>query len=342
MKPTAPPIDPKKHSFVAPKPELSARAAKNIVLAFAVLLVVPFIFEVVSWCGASNGNLPAKTVRSSMQWVLLHGLTEGNRDVHLGHDGWLFTQRDINRAVRANREDNGLHQRLMQLAADLKKQDSKLLVVAIPSRAALYPEQIRAANYAGPVRAKEETARLEELSKAGAGVMDMTDALWTFRERQAVFYAQDSHWTPEAMKAVALAVNKHVREKFPRLAGTETPIINATILEHSDAGDLARQLDPLHPANLLGVEPADLISIQGIEPDAKAPVVLHGDEMMRVFDDANLSFGGGGKSPRAGFATQLATLLGKPLDVRGMPRAGETYEDKKLVICLLPMAELVP
>ncbi|MBL9177285.1 MAG: hypothetical protein JNM65_04420, partial [Verrucomicrobiaceae bacterium] len=169
-----------------------------------------------------------------------------------------------------------------------------------------------------------------------------TDALWDFRERQPVFFGQDSHWTPEAMKAVALAVNKRVREKFPRLVSTETPIINATILEHSDAGDLARGLDPLHPVNLFGEEGADLVSIQGIETSAESPVVLLGGDLMRVFDDANLSFGGGDKPPRAGFATQLATLLGNPLDVRGLLKEGETYEDKKLVICLLPMAELVP
>lgn len=46
--------------------------------------------------------------------------------------------------------------------------------------------------------------------------------------------------------------------------------------------------------------------------------------------------------PTPGVATQLATLLGRPLDVRSMPQPGEPYEDKKLVIILLPMAELVP
>jgi hypothetical protein len=35
-------------------------------------------------------------------------------------------------------------------------------------------------------------------------------------------------------------------------------------------------------------------------------------------------------------------LFGRPVDVRGMPQAGEGYEDKKLVIWLLPMTELVP
>lgn len=342
MKPTLPPINPKKRTFVPPEPELSPKAARNIVRVFCIMLAVPLVFEAASWLSATQTNLAAATLRSGMQWVLTHALTEGNRAVYLGRDGWLFEQSDIDRLVHAKRDENGLHARLLRLAADLKQQDARLLIVTLPSRVALYPESIRPGNYTGAIRVQEEAARLAELTAAGAEVMDMTDALWDFRERQPVYFAQDSHWTPEAMKAVALAVNKQVREKFPRLASTETPIINATILEHSDAGDLARKLDPQHPVNLLGTEPADLISIQGIEPSVKSSVVLHGGGLMRVFDDARMSFGGGDKPPHAGFATQFATLLGKPLDVRGMPQAGESYEGKKLVICLLPMAELVP
>jgi hypothetical protein len=342
MKPTPPPIDPKKRTFVPVVPALSAEAALNIVRVFVCLLAVPLVFEIASWFTASRTNLAAVTMRSGMQWLLTHALSEGNRTVHLGREGWLFDQREIDRLVHAKRDETSLHAGLIKLAADLKAQEVQLMLVTIPSRAALYPEQIRSGNYLGPVRLPDETAKLEELKAAGVDVMDMTDALWEFREKEQIFFIQDSHWTPEAMKAVALAVNKQVREKFPRLASTETPIINATILEHQDAGDLARQLDPRHAANLLGHEEADLISIQGVEPSTKSPVVLHGGELMRVFDDAKLSFGGGDKDPRAGFATQLGMLLGKPLDVRGMPQAGETYEDKKLVICLLPMAELVP
>lgn len=341
MKPTALPIDPKKRSIVPAEPELDSKASRNIVRVFFAMLAIPFVFEVAAWFSASKTNLFAATMRSGMQWLLTHALAEGNRAVHVGRDGWLCDQRDIERLVHAERDTSDLHARLIKLAADLKAQDARLMVVTIPSRAAIYPEQIRPGNYLGPVRLPEEAAKLEELKAAGVDVMDMTDALWDFRERQPVFFGQDSHWTPEAMKAVALAANKRVREKFPRLVSTETPIINATILEHSDAGDLARGLDPLHPVNLCGEEGADLVSIQGIETSARSPVVLLGGDLLRVFDDAGLSFSDG-TAPHAGFATHLGMLLGNPLDVRGLPKEGETYEDKKLVICLLPMAELVP
>jgi hypothetical protein len=341
MKPAPPKIDPAKRTFVPPEPELNLKSAQNIVRVFVCLLVVPLVFEIAAWFTAPKPNLAAACVRSGMQWVLTHALHEGNRAVYLGREGWLFDQSELDRLVHAKRDGNELQARLIKLAAQLKAQDTHLMVIAIPGRATLYPEQIRPGNYAGPVRLKNETAMLDELKAADIDVMDMTDALWEFRDKEQIFFVQDSHWTPEAMKAVALAVNKRVREKFARLGSTETPIIQATILEHADAGDLARKLDPLNASNLLGDEEANLISIQGIEPSAKSPIVLHGGELMQVFDDAKLSFSGG-KQPHAGFATQLGTLLGRSLDVRALPQVGEAYEDKKLVICLLPMAELVP
>lgn len=342
MKPTPRPIDPNKRTFVPPPPELDAKAAQNIVRAFACLLVLPLLFEIGACFTPSKTNLAAATVRSGMQWLLTRVLSEGNREVYLGRESWLFDQHDIDRVVHAERQESPLHADMVRLAARLKAQQVALMVVIIPDRLAIYPEQIRSGRYAGPVRVKEEAARIDELKAAGAEVLDMTDPMWNFSERNQAFFPHDSHWTPEAMKAVALALNKHVREKFPRLGNTETPIINATILENADTGDLARQLDPRHPQNLWGSMSANLISIQGIDPDTKSPIVLHGGDLMRVYDDPTLSFGGGGKPPRAGFATQFSTLMGRSLDVRGMPQPEEGYEEKKLVICLLPMAELVP
>jgi len=231
---------------------------------------------------------------------------------------------------------------LVKLARDLDAQEARLLVVVIPGRATLYPEQVRFGKYSAPVRAHGETETLAAFSKAGVEILDMTEPLWEFRERTQAFFATDGHWTPEAMKAVAVAVNKRVRQLFPRLASTETPVINASIRAQLDVGDLARRLAPRTPERWLGVESAELVSIRGIGPDAGSPIVLHGGALLRVFDDPRLSFGGDDESPRAGFATQLATLLGRPLDVRGMPSPEEDHTGKKLVICLLPMADQAP
>ena len=342
MKPTPPPITPLKRALAPAEPELSPKGARVIVRVFVLLLVLPLLFEAASWFTSSKTNLAAATVRSGVQWMLMRSFNEGYSTVYLGREGWLFDHHDLDRLVLARRPGNDVQSGLIKLAAKLKAQGTPLLVVAIPDRATLYPEQIRPGRYLDVVRLKDEAVRLGELKAAGIDVLDMTETLWEFRERQPVFFAHDSHWTPEAMKAVALAVNKHIHEKLPRLSSTETPIINAKILERKDAGDLARRLAPLHAAKILGEEAAALISIQGIEPSDESPIVLHGGELIRVYDDPHLSFGGGGQPPSSGFGTQLSLLLGRSLDVRDMPREGESYKDKKLVIILLPMTELVP
>ena len=342
MKGKPPPIALAKQPNVPPEPELTGQEARSIVRIFMIMLGIILLSEVAGVFTPSGANPAAAVVRSGMQWLLTWSLNEGNHAVHSGSAGWLFEQREIDRLTQSGDRDDGLRSRLKELAARLKAEEKSLIVVAIPGRVTLYPEQVRSGRYAGPVRAKAELEKLAELTAVGIDVMDMTDALWEFREKQQVFFAQDSHWTPEAMKAVAMAVNKRVRERFPRLVSNETPIITATLTDHSDVGDLARHLDPFNVGGWLEEEIAELISISGIDPDPKGPVVLHGGSLMRVFDDSGGSFGGGGKPPRAGFATQLATLLGRPIDVRDMPADDDSYEDKKLVICLLPMTELVP
>jgi len=342
MKPKPPAANSAERAVMQIEPEWSEATARNFIRVFIAMLSLILMSEIVGRFTESKASPVEAMIRSGFQWLLSNSLNEGNRLVHLGGAGWLYEQREIDRLTQAKHSENEWHGRLLTLASQLKADDKSLMVVVVPGRLSLYPEQIRSGRYAGPVRATGEAKKLAALSAAGIDVMDMTDALWEFRDRQQVFFAQDSHWTPEAMKAVVLAVNKRVREKFPRLASNETPIINATIIEHADEGDLARKLEPLNARNLMGEEVAELISITGIEPNAKSPIVLHGDSLMRVFDDPHTSFGGGGKSPRAGFSTQLAMLLGRSLDVRGLPRDDDSYEDKKLVICLLPMTELVP
>ena len=57
--------------------------------------MVPLVFEIAACFTPSRTNLAAACVRSGMQWVLTHVLHEGNRDVYLARDGWLFPHAEI-------------------------------------------------------------------------------------------------------------------------------------------------------------------------------------------------------------------------------------------------------
>ena len=267
---------------------------------------------------------------------------EGNSRVYHGYDGWLFPQRELDR-LTLKRTKPGAAEPLVKLAGALKTSGVPLLVIAIPAKAALYPENILSAQYTAPVQPPGQKARMEQLRAAGIEVLDPAQPLWDRLIRAEAYFQHDSHWTPETMKEVAALAAKQIRKSWPALHQADTPLINATILDRTDVGDLARTLLP-RSESLFGLESAQLVSIRGLESDSKSPVLLVGGELLRVFDEANTSFGNArGEAQHAGFATQLASLLGRPLEVKIVDEDSPVTDPladiaarKKLVIILLP------
>jgi hypothetical protein len=282
-------------------------------------------------------GIPA-AVRVASQWPLSWFLGEGSSNVHLGYDGWLFPQRELDRRT-LRRKDAGLAGSLTSLAAELKARDISLMLVAVPAKIAMHPDQMLRAEYPAAVQPPGFKTLLDSLSRAGIEVVDLAPALWTRLAKAPSYYAADSHWTFETMKESAGLVARCIREKYPALYVAETPLINATILERSTPGDLALELLPLGAEKMFGREHAQLVSIRGLEPDKTSPVLLAGGGLMRVFEEASVSFGlGDGMAQRAGFSTQLAALLGRSLDVRTdlePPAVLQVAVGKKLVVLVV-------
>jgi len=326
MKPEAPPIDPKKRSTVPPPEVLSEPGARMVLRVFLAMLIVPVLFQL------AGTNYLTAGVRSVTQWVLTHVLNEGNRRVFLGHDGWLFEQRELDRIVDLKRAHEPASLSLTTFADDLKKRGIPLVLVAVPERVTIYPDKVRGSKYRDAVRSTGEKARLDALRASGVEVLDVTELLWKLRDekRRDVFFAHDSNWTPEAMKAVALQIEKHLREKHRALTSEETPLIKVTVVPNEEAGNLSRQLDPLMPQYQLGMEKTDLVSVEGIELDEKSPVLLMGTELTAAFGDAS------------DFITQLGLLLCRPIDFALWPAPNSKVEGKQLVVLVLPMSEILP
>jgi hypothetical protein len=243
-------------------------------------------------------------------------LGEGSSRVHLGYDGWLFPRHELDRRT-LRRKDAGLTGAITSLAAELKTRGVPLMLVAVPAKLAMHPDQMLRAEYPAAVQPPGFKDLLDSLSRAGIDVMDLAPALWGRLVKAPSHYAADSHWTFETMKEAAGLVARRIREKHPALYMEETPLINATILERSTPGDLAVELLPFGAEKRFGLEHAQLVSIRGLEPDKGSPVLLAGGGLLRVFEDASASFGlNDGVDQHAGFPTQLAALLGRSLDVR--------------------------
>ncbi|MDZ4290026.1 MAG: hypothetical protein U0984_18820, partial [Prosthecobacter sp.] len=182
-------------------------------------------------------------IRHAVQWPLAVWMQEGTADVFVGHEGWLYRQSELDR-LTMKREGHGSVGTLMAFAGHLRTAGVPLLVIAVPDKVALYPEFIQPAEYAAPVQPPEFQSALDRLRGAGVTVLDPAAGLWRAQKRTPLYFRADSRWTPEATKEVVLAAAKFIHQTWPGVAINETPLINATILDHRVAGDLARALDP--------------------------------------------------------------------------------------------------
>ena len=340
MKPAAQPIDPTKRSDAPPPVVLTREIAGTTMRVFMAMLVLPLMFEISAWVSPSKANMLVLGVRSLTQWLLTNGLNEGNREVFLGREGRLFDQVELDRIVDVTRTGSPASATLTEFAAGLKKRDIPLLLVAVPERVTIYPDAMRGSKYRDAVPSAGEVARLEALRQSGIEFIDLTQTFWEMRGQKDAFFAQDSHWTPDAMKTTALLVERHIREKHPGLADDETPLIRATIKTPRDAGDLARKLDLLFPQIQLGEEQADMVSFPDTEMTGESPILLMGTDLIRIFDDPALGFGG---DSDAGFITQLGLLMGRPVEVADWPDSSpDLLEGRKLVVLVLSMSEVLP
>jgi len=263
---------------------------------------------------------------------------EGDRQVIVGSEGWLFAAEEAERLTRVPRP--GRSEDLLARLEAWRGQGTEVLVVPVPSKLALQPEALLPAKFAGPLRPADLPAKLAALEAAGARVLDPAAALWEARRRQPPYFLQDWHWTPEAMKQTALAVAARVRRVWPRVAADATPLVDARVLEREAVGDLATALLGDLAEARLGVEAASLVALSGLPSDRESPVLLVGDGLRRVFDDPALSFGDPEGQPQsAGFSAQLAALLARSLDEAD---ESEVLTDptraagKRLIVWLLP------
>jgi hypothetical protein len=302
----------------------------------------------------SLDHLPyAKTLRQQTQQLFTSLAGEGNRKVVLGRNGWLFYRPEL-QALNgwgplqtepfSVMKDPTLAQLkparewVLQFAADLKQRGIPLLLVPLPVKPMLYPEQLLNKVPDAPLYHPDQLAFYDELRRAGIDVLDLSQPLYDLKKRFPLFLKQDTHWTPEAMKKAASLVADHLKKTHPNLIQKdETPRIDARVRDRQSLGDLVQLLDLPHPESRFKPEPAQIVSIYGFDPDRNSPIALLGDSFVNIYTDPTLGFADPAAADQdspplmnAGFAYQLALYLGRPLDVIAKNGAGTTATRKEL------------
>lgn len=306
----------------------------------------------------------SKPPRRFAQQLLSAGFREGNRQVVIGKDGWLFFRPAIDSLtgygpLRAEPDSvakdpsrppwAGPRLAILEFGKQLDELGVELVLVPIPVKPMIYPEKLGLDSAAGPLRHPDASGFFAELKAAGIEVLDITDAMHSAKEKGDVFLKQDTHWTPFGLEIAAKEIAQFVQSR-PWFAELETREFEQTKTSVAHTGDLVDKLDLATPR----FEPEAVEIQQLLKPeirDRDSPVVLLGDSFTNIFSASEMNWGKDG-----GFAERLSAKLGISIDTiaqngqasTGVRRtlasrrgsAREMREKKKIVIWAIAARDL--
>jgi hypothetical protein len=238
------------------------------------------------------------------------------------HDGWYFLAQELHAyaagslsAARRSALGDPL-EAIAAFSAMAATAGIRLLVVPVPGKIAIYPDQLDPAWSAQPRFDAEQAAFFQELRGRGVEVLDLLPAFVALRAQGTAAYCrQDSHWSPAGMQLAAAAIQRWMAAQAwyagsPLLATTR---VAQTVDAHGDlAGLLADQAEPAERLQVMRVEAAG----RPVPVDRQSPIVLMGDSSTLVYH------GDGLLAEAAGLPDQLAALCARPIDLVGVLGGG--------------------
>lgn len=297
----------------------------------------------------------AKTIRRHTQEKLTTWFGEGNAKTVIGSKGRLYLQAAIDGLVGYGplkpEPDSVMKDPdrpvwtpplpvIEKFAAQLKERGIELMLVPVPVKPMIYPEDIGRGNFSGPVRHRDQEALYTELREAGVEVVDLSDIFWAMKKDGLVYLKQDTHWTQSTMRRAAAEVAARIKAKqwFAGLKGDlET---DGQSEQRTHDGDLVVLLDLAKPDELFDPESQSLEIIHDrssggrVGNNKQSPIVLLGDSFVNIFDAPRLGFGDPNWEEKddndiqppigAGFAQHLAAQLGTALDIYTADGGGAT------------------
>jgi hypothetical protein len=243
-------------------------------------------------------------------------LGTGHETVHVGKGGWLeyrpafdyVTGPPIFGEARLRQwKDADPRPALLRLAADLRKRNIALWVMAAPSKVMVEPESF-APELAGRAEEIDNPSWPQlrrELEAAGIRVFDPLPGLRRLAQERPAYFKTDSHWNAEGLDVTAGGLAAALEGALPLSPRSRDWRRSFQTVEHQ--GDLIPMLH-LEGSSLFPPEPARL----AVVTDAKGRIWKSepGAEVMLLGDSfANLFAARG-----AGLPAQLAYHLGRPVD----------------------------
>ncbi len=263
--------------------------------------------------------------------VKVQSLERNNAPALVGTDGFLFVTAELRtlaagrfwgadaaKVSRSPRPENADPlPAILDFNQQLKDRGITLIVVPVPPKAEVFPENVAADL---PAPASDPAPALAtfygELVKNGVDVIDLAPALRAEKDRARglVYCRTDTHWSGVGCVMAAQTIAKEVRRKLSLPTAPVRTYTSAWIDVPID-GDLGGMLGT--GAKKPGVETISVRQLADtVAPDPNSPVLLLGDSHALVFHDF--------LAERAGLLDQLAVELGTVPDRIAVRGSGAT------------------
>ena len=257
-----------------------------------------------------------------------------------GLDGWMFFGPELRHlslarfwgpdaaAVSRSRrpEDADPLPAIQDFKRQLDDLGVELLLVPVPPKAVVFPEQVSDAVTIPIPIPRLDLAHQQfyaRLRTAGVDVLDLTDLFIAerFHPDGPLYCRTDTHWSGTGCTVAASAIADVIRGKV-WYGEIDTPPYAAAWYSITITGDLTREGSapgPPEELRLRGVVTGTGRNRSPVSPDQDSPIVLLGDSHNLVFHAGDDMHATG-----AGLPDQLAFELGLPLDLVAVRGSGAT------------------
>jgi len=278
-----------------------------------------------------------------LQYFSCRFLGQGNEKVYIGRKGWLFYRPDVDhllgRGFLANQsEDKSWSSNpipaLIRFQEDLASRGIRLLVVPVPSKAAIAPSYLstRFTGTDAPLENPSYPIFLEQLRSHGIEALDLSVPLSKMKtpSDDPCYLKTDTHWAPCGMEQAAALIASRIRGTAEISAADSSRFTRTAPLTITNRGDLAVMLKL--PTETSHYPPEDTVIHPVNGPDGKAwkaapsaEVLILGDSFARIYSGEDLGWG-----TSAGLAEQLSYFLQQPVDLLAINAGGASTSRQAL------------
>jgi len=277
-------------------------------------------------------------------------LDDAGEKVVVGREDWLFYAEGVRyvaeRPLRAGEPDYADPlPAILAFRDDLQAWGIRLVVVPVPDKASVYPDQLAAARGSAILVCDSTRRLLDALRREGIATVDLFEVFREARRKlegspERLYLRHDTHWSPHGAKVAANATAATLLERQLIQPGQQAYEDRTTVV--SRLGDLVEMLDTPRIANSLGREwlTCDRVVARDTglpyQDSVDSEVLLIGDSFLRIYDQD--------EPGASGFAAHLASALQQPVATlvndgggstlvrQALARRSALLDHKKLVI----------